>query len=291
MGCELCPRRCGADRASGEVGFCRQGADLRISRAALHPYEEPCISGDRGSGTVFFVGCTLRCLYCQNREISRSNTAGRVLTPEELGKILLDLQEKGAHNVNFVTPTHFTDQILASLATVKDRLQIPVVWNTSGYERIETLQSLEGWVDVYMPDLKYGSGELGEKYSAAPDYTERALSAIEEMVRQTGAPLFDGDGMLRRGVLVRHLVLPSHREDSIRLLRMLAERVDPQRILLSLMSQYTPDFAMDTPYKNLHRRLTSFEYQSVMKEAEALGFQGYMQARSSAQKAYTPDFE
>jgi putative pyruvate formate lyase activating enzyme len=213
------------------------------------------------------------------------------VSPQELGEILLSLQEQGAHNINFVTPTHFTDGILETLALVRDRLKIPVVWNTSVYERVETLRRLEGVVDIYMPDLKYGTEELGKRYSMAPDYAEAALAAIEEMARQAGRPVFDGEGMLLRGVLVRHLVLPSHREDSISVLRALAERVGTQSVLLSLMSQYTPDFAMDTPYGNLHRRLTTFEYQSVMREAERLGFEGFMQGRSSAKTDFTPDFE
>lgn len=289
-GCELCPRRCGANRGAGELGFCGQGSVMRIARAALHPFEEPCISGTKGSGTVFFVGCTLRCEYCQNRAISRSEAAGREIRARELGEILLDLQERGAHNVNFVTPTHFTDGIIETLNLIKDRLRIPVVWNTSGYERAETLKRLCGLVDIYLPDFKYAFEELGARYSLAPDYAETAAEAIKEMVRQTGAPQFDGDGMLKKGVIVRHLVLPAHRRESAEALRRLSETVNPQEILLSLMSQYTPEFALDSPHKNLHRRLTSFEYEAVVAEAEALGFSGYMQGRSSAKTEYTPDF-
>ncbi len=289
--CEWCPRRCGADRSMGERGFCGQGGEIRIARAALHPYEEPCISGTRGSGTVFFVGCTLGCVYCQNREISRSVKSGRAVSSAELGEILLSLQAEGAHNVNLVTPTHFTEGILEALEAVKSRLRIPVVWNTSGYERVETLRRLEGLVEIYMPDWKYASSELAADYSAAPDYPETVRAAIREMVRQTGAPRMGEDGLLRSGVMVRHLVLPAHREDSIAVLRALSETVAPSEILLSLMSQYTPEFSMDSPHKNLHRRLTTFEYQSVMREAERLGFEGYMQARTSAKTDYTPDFE
>ncbi|MBR2352964.1 MAG: radical SAM protein [Clostridia bacterium] len=288
--CELCPRRCGVNREAGELGFCGQGATMRIARAALHPFEEPSISGSRGSGTVFFVGCTLRCVYCQNRAISRSETAGRAISEEELAGILLELQEKGAHNINFVTPTHFTDPILRVLHSVKERLRIPVVWNTSGYERTETLRRLEGLVDVYLPDFKYAEEASAQRYSLAPGYPEVALGAIAEMVRQTGTPLFDGEGMLLRGTVVRHLILPGHRKESIAALRALADAVSPHEILLSLMSQYTPEFATDSPYRNLHRRLTSFEYDSVLREAQALGFSGYMQERSSAKTDYTPNF-
>ncbi len=288
--CELCPRRCKRDRTAGDLGFCGQGARMRIARAALHPYEEPCISGTRGSGTVFFVGCTLRCVFCQNRAISRSEAVGREIGEEELCQILLSLQEEGAHNINFVTPTHFTDSIIDALRAVKDRLTIPVVWNTSGYERVETLRRLEGLVDIYMPDFKYVTAELGERYSLAPDYAEVALAAIAEMVRQRGRPVWGEDGLLLSGVLVRHLVLPAHRGESIDALRRLSETVSPDAILLSLMSQYTPEFAKDAPYRNLHRRLTTFEYEAVLSEAERLGFDGYTQSRSSATRDYTPNF-
>ncbi len=289
-GCELCPRRCGIDRTAGKVGFCGQGNSMRIARAALHPFEEPSISGTHGSGTVFFVGCTLRCVYCQNRAISRSETVGREVSPEELGEMLLDLQKQGAHNINFVTPTHFTDKILETLQRIKAELTIPVVWNTSGYERVETLKRLRGFVDIYLPDFKYASGELGERYSSASDYSEVALAAIKEMAEQAGVPRFDEDGLLSQGVIVRHLVLPGHRTESIEALRRLSEAVHPNHILLSLMSQYTPEFATDSPHKNLHRKLTSFEYDAVLAEAQRLGFSGYMQARSSATREYTPEF-
>ena len=288
--CEICPRRCGVDREAGELGFCGQGGTARIARAALHPYEEPCISGTRGSGTVFFVGCTLHCIYCQNRAISRSESAGRAVGPEELGGIFLSLQEQGAHNVNLVTPTHFTEPIIRALESVKGRLTVPVVWNTSGYERVETLRRLCGLVDIYMPDFKYGDARLADAYSMAPDYAEVALSAIREMHRQIGSPRFGEDGMLRSGILVRHLVLPGHRKESMEALGRLAKAIPPEDILLSLMSQYTPEFAKDSPYKNLHRRVTTFEYEAVLAEAERLGLRGYMQARTSARTDYTPDF-
>ena len=212
------------------------------------------------------------------------------MSPEELGRIALDLQEEGAHNINFVTPTHFTDGIIEALEGIKGRLSVPVVWNTSGYERVETLQRLEGLVDIYLPDFKYSSSETGGRYSMSPDYSEVAPRAIAEMVRQTGAPVWNEEGLLQRGVIVRHLVLPGHRAESVETLRRLSETVSPKDILLSLMSQYTPEFAADSPYKNLHRRVTSFEYGSVLAEAERLGFAGYMQARASAKRDYTPDF-
>ena len=289
--CYLCPRLCGARREAGEYGFCAQGADMRISRADLHAFEEPVISGSRGSGTVFFAGCSLQCVFCQNKAISRAESdIGSVTSPKELADIMLMLEQKGAHNINLVTPTHFADKIAEALELVKHKLSIPVAYNSSGYERVETLRTFEGLVDIYMPDVKYASDELSARYSSAPDYAEYAYAAISEMVRQTGTPVFDVDGLLKRGTLVRHLVLPSHRSDSIEVLFRLARTVSPSEILLSLMSQYTPEFALDSDYKNLHRRLTAFEYDSVLKVAQELGFNGFSQKRTSASSKYTPDF-
>ncbi len=294
--CYLCPRLCGARREAGEYGFCSQGAQMRVARASLHMFEEPPISATRGSGTVFFSGCSLRCVFCQNRAISRSDCRsdnseiGREVSVDELCEIFFSLKEQGAHNINLVTPTHFADKIAIALARVKDKLLIPVVYNSSGYERVETLKMLDGLVDIYMPDMKYGTSECAERYSAAPDYVEVAVAAISEMFRQTGEPRFDQDGLLLRGTLVRHLVLPSHRKDSILALDTLAKAVPPDKILLSVMSQYTPEFSLDSPYENLHRRVTSFEYNSVVDHAASLGFNGFTQSRSSASASYTPDF-
>lgn len=281
---------CGADRDAGERGVCSQGSSVRISRAALHFYEEPPISGTRGSGTVFFSGCSMRCVFCQNRDISRSVDTGRILTPEELSRVFLRLQEEGAHNINLVTPTHFADKIAEALRLCRPYLSIPVVYNTSGYERVETLRTLEGLVDIYMPDFKYASRELAAKYSSAPDYPKVCVKAIGEMFRQTGEYIFGDDGMLKRGTLIRHLCLPSHRADSMNVFDILAAAVPPQKVLVSLMSQYTPEF-YDGEYKELRRRITSFEYESVLSHAKALGFDGFMQGRASASAVYTPDFE
>ncbi len=287
--CEWCPRMCRIDREAGQVGYCGGGALPRVARAALHPYEEPCISESRGSGTVFFVGCTLRCVFCQNSAISRGRL-GKEVTPAELCEIFLSLQAEGAHNINLVTPTHFAEGIIEALRQAGDRLTVPVVYNTSGYERVESLGRLKGLVDIYMPDFKYGSAELGGRYSSAPDYAEVAAEAIREMVSQVGRPRFDEAGLLTRGVMVRHLVLPGHRGDSMAVLQRLSELVDPEDVVLSLMSQYTPEFAADQPYKNLKRRITAFEYESVLDEARRLGFEGYMQGRASASKSFTPEF-
>ena len=288
--CYQCPRMCGTDRASGKTGICGQGEDIRICRAAPHMFEEPPISGTRGSGTVFFEGCSLRCVFCQNNAISRSKDKGQRVTPAELGDIFLRLQEEGVHNINLVTPTHFSSKVREALELVKKSLHIPVVYNTSGYERVEMLKGFEGLVDVYLPDFKYSSAELAKKYSHAEDYPAVAEAAIKEMYRQVGKYRFDGDGLLIRGLVVRHLVLPSGRKDSISVLNRLAAILPREDILLSLMSQYTPEFAIDSPYSELHRRVTTFEYNSVLAHAEALGFDGFMQSRSSATSVYTPEF-
>ena len=287
--CTICPRRCGANRAAGRTGFCGAGAALKAARAALHFWEEPCISGTRGSGTVFFSGCTLKCCFCQNYPISAEGL-GKEITVEHLAEIFLNLQAQGAHNINLVTPTHFADGIAEALRLARPELHIPVVYNTSGYEKVKTLQMLEGLVDIYMPDFKYMSPELSARYSAAPDYPAVATDALKEMFRQVGRPQFSPDGLLTRGVLVRHLVLPGCRADSLAVLRHLRTLFAPEDILLSLMSQYTPEFVADAPDRNLHRRLTRFEYESVAALARGLDFRGFFQERSSASAAYTPDF-
>ena len=289
MGCELCPRRCNAAREAGEVGYCKMPAEPLVARAALHPFEEPCISGTRGSGTVFFTGCSLGCVFCQNQDI-RGTERGRVFSPEALGELFLTLQEKGAHNINLVTPTHYADRIAEALTLVKARLAVPVVYNCGGYERVETLRMLDGLVEVYLPDFKYVSSELSGAYSAAPDYAEHATAALCEMVRQTGPVRFDGEGLMIRGVMVRHLVLPGSRADSIAVLDRIASTVGTADIRLALMRQYTPDFAPRSGPKALLRRVTSFEYDSVMAHAVSLGFDGYFQAKDSASAAYTPNF-
>ena len=287
--CQQCPRGCGADRARSERGFCGVPQTFLVARAALHPWEEPFLSGTGGSGTVFFCGCNLRCVYCQNRVISRGE-AGRELTSAQLEDVMLRLAQAGAHNINLVTPSHYALELVPLLRRVKPRLGIPVVYNCGGYESVETLRALEGLVDIYLPDFKYYSSELSARYSAAPDYFEVASAALGEMLRQTGAPVLSSEGLLQRGTVVRHLVLPSCRKDSIALLHALSEGFGTDSLWLSLMSQYTPEFALDTPYRELHRRVTSFEYESVRQEALRLGFGGCMQDREAASADYTPDF-
>lgn len=291
--CKLCPRQCNIDRERG-LGYCRETDTLRVARIAPHFFEEPPISSVRGSGTVFFCGCSLRCVFCQNRDISRGGDVGEELSEDELYSRIVALLESGVHNLNLVTPTHFSHRIAPLLEKLKASgdLRVPVVYNTSGYERVETLRRLDGLVDIYLPDFKYFSSELSARYSSAPDYKDVATAALAEMLSQRGRYRYSEDSeLLESGVVVRHLVLPSHRKDSISVLRYIAATFGTDDLLLSLMSQYTPEFALDTPYKNLHRKVTSFEYDSVCKEAERLGFDGFFQSRSSASASYTPDFK
>lgn len=290
MRCNQCPRQCNVERNASDVGFCGVPYTFLVARAARHLWEEPPISGKNGSGTVFFAGCNLRCVFCQNFEVSH-HALGKPMRTEELTDCILRLQDEGAHNINFVTPSHYTLQLARLLETLKPRLRVPVVWNSSAYESPETLRHLEGLVDIYLPDCKYYSATLSEAYSQAPDYFSVALLAIREMLRQSGNPVFDPQtGMLQSGTVVRHLVLPGCRKDSIALLQALSEALDVSHFLLSLMNQYTPDFAMHCPHPNLHRRLTSFEYQSVLATAQQLGFTGFSQDASAASAAFTPTF-
>lgn len=291
--CTLCPRQCNTDRSEA-LGYCGQQDGIRVARIAPHFFEEPPISASHGSGTVFFCGCSLGCVFCQNKDISRSNSSGELLSEGDLYSRIVALLESGVHNLNLVTPTHFVHRLAPMLERLKANgdLRVPVVYNTSGYERVETLRRLDGLVDIYLPDFKYFSNELSARYSAAPDYREIATAALSEMLSQRGRYRYSDDGeLLLSGVVVRHLVLPSHRKDSIDVLRHIAATFGTDDLLLSLMSQYTPDFALDTPYPELHRRVTSFEYSSVCKEAERLGFDGFFQSRASASADFTPNFK
>ena len=287
--CMLCPRKCGVDREGGTHGACHTGATVLVARAAPHHFEEPPISGTRGSGTVFFAGCSLRCIFCQNKDISRGGV-GTPTSESELEALLLALADTGVHNLNFVTGTHYTDRIARVLTRIKPRLNIPVVWNSSGYESPKTLRLLEGLVDIYLPDYKYFSSELSLSLSGVANYREVALEALAEMYRQVGAIRYAQDGMLQKGMIVRHLVLPGLKEDTAAVLRSLAQALPTSHILLSLMRQYTPDFAPPNAPKHLLRRLTSFEYDKALALAKALGFEGFTQGKEAASAAFTPDF-
>ena len=289
--CTICPRLCGVDRARGEAGFCRCGVLPVVSRCAPHLWEEPPISGTRGSGALFLAGCNLRCIFCQNRAISHE-PVGRAVTEEELGEMLLRLADTGVHNLNLVTPTHHTPTLARILEKVKPRIDIPIIWNSSGYELPETLSMLEGLVDVFLPDFKYASSEIAAAYSKAPDYPTRAAAALDAMYRLVGPVRFDGEGMICRGMIIRHLVLPGCRRDSMEVLRRIAQMFDPATVRVSILRQYTPDFLEpSSPHKNLRRRVTEFEYASVLEEADRLGLIGYRQGKEAATADFTPDFE
>lgn len=292
--CTLCPRMCRVNR-SIQTGYCGCPDHVIAARAALHHWEEPCISGDPqkagGSGTVFFSGCTLRCCFCQNHTIS-SGRFGTPLTVSQLGEVFLRLQDQGAYNINLVTATQYLPDIIKALDSVRHKLHIPVVYNCGGYERTETLKALEGYVDIYLPDLKYHSQELSSRYSNASDYFAAASAAVKEMVRQTGELLWDGQKkLLKRGTIIRHMVLPGCRKDSIELLHWIKNTLPSGHYLISLLSQYTPGFSSES-HPEINRRITSFEYQSVVDAAIELGLsEGYMQEKSSAKEEYTPSFQ
>lgn len=289
--CLMCPRGCAVDRNSGERGFCGASNEYIIGSADLHFWEEPCISGRDGSGTIFFSGCNLRCVFCQNRDISRS-VAGKRYTEDELIAKMLELQSRGAHNINLVTATPYAFFIARTLEKAKkEGLSIPIVYNCGGYESLDTLRALDGLIDVYLPDFKYFDEDLARSYSAAPDYARVAGEAICEMHRQVGKLVLDEKGMAMRGLIVRHLVLPACREDSKAVLKYISEILSASDVTLSLMRQYTPDFADADAPKNLKRRLTSFEYEDVLNYALSLGFDGFSQGRESAKKEFTPRFD
>lgn len=291
MGCELCPRDCHADRAAKETGYCGETAQPRLARAALHMWEEPCISGKTGSGTVFFTGCSLKCIFCQNASIA-SSLVGKPVSIERLAQIFMELEAQGACNINLVTPTHFVPPIASALELAKkDGLQLPIVYNTGGYEKTETLRMLEGLVDIYLPDFKFVSSRLSSRYSNAPDYFEIAGSALAEMFRQVSTPVFSEEtGLMKRGVIVRHLLLPRHLADSKRVVKYLYETYG-STIYISLMSQYTPiRFFSDRP--ELNRRVSHKEYRELVDYCLSLGVENaFIQEGETASESFIPPFD
>lgn len=290
-GCYLCPRNCGVRRAEGQAGYCGvAGAGILGARAALHLWEEPCISGESGSGTVFFSGCPLRCVYCQNYQIARADV-GRAITVERLAEIFLELAEQGAANINLVTPTHYTPEIIQAVCLARAQgLQLPIVYNCGGYEKVETLRQLQGIVDVYLTDFKYSQAEPAARYSGAPDYPQVAVAALEEMVRQTGAPVFDQNGLLCRGVIVRHLLLPGWLENAKGVVRQVFERYGNQ-VYLSLMSQYTP-LPQIKPWPELDRTVPQEEYEELLDYAIGLGVENaFIQEGEAASESFIPAFD
>ncbi len=285
--CTLCPRRCGAvrDQNSGE-GVCAMPDTMILARAALHHWEEPSLSGTRGSGTVFFSGCPLQCVYCQNHAISQGR-AGQPVSPARLREIFQELVAQGAHNINLVNPGHYSHGILKALETP---LPVPVIWNSSGYDRPSTLQALEGFVSVYLPDFKYPDADAAARYSGAGDYPEVARAAIREMVRQTGPYERDADGLLRRGVIIRHLLLPGRVESAKAVMDWIAETFPVGTVLFSLMSQYTPLYRANQ-FPELSRPLRGSEVRAAIRYMEALGLEGYVQEQASATGDFIPAFD
>ncbi len=288
MICTLCPRKCGAQRTwTAGSGYCRMPAAPVVARAALHQWEEPPISGKNGSGTIFFSGCSLGCVFCQNEEISHRDF-GKAVTVERLGEISGELVAQGAHNINFVNPTHYAHVVWELLERYP--LPVPAVWNSGGYDRVETLRSLEGKIHIYLPDLKYLDAEPARRYSAAPDYPEVAAAAIREMVRQTGPCVFGEDGLLKRGVIVRHLVLPGQLPAAKRVMDWVAAEFAPGTVLFSLMSQYTP-WGRAAEFPEIDRPLRRGEARATEEYMRNLGLEGFCQEQGSASRAYTPVFD
>lgn len=288
MRCNICPRKCNIDRFVS-FGACGVGDKIKVAKIMEHMWEEPCISGTRGSGAIFFSGCNLKCVYCQNRDISHDKL-GYDLTIEALASKMLMLQDKGVHNINLVTPTHYSDKIRLAIDLVRDRLHIPIVYNTSGYELDTEIDKMAGYVDVFLTDIKYFDTEASKKYSGASNYYEVAKKAFASMLKIAPNCEFDENGIMQRGVILRHLVLPTLRKDSIKILEDVSHSFDVSKFKLALMCQYTPDFCPDT-FKEIKRRITTFEYNSVVDTAIRLGYDGYIQDISSSNKIYTPNFK
>ena len=287
--CNLCPRACNIDRNTA-LGVCQVSAKVKVARAALHFWEEPCISGNNGSGAVFFSGCSLHCVFCQNEEISHGKV-GQEITIEELAGLYMDLQNQGANNINLVTGTHYIPQIVESVTIARKKgLNIPIIYNTSGYETVESLRLLEGIVNTYLPDFKYMDNSLALKYSHAKDYPDVAKEAIAEMVRQCGKPKFDNNGFIKSGVIVRQLLLPGHVKDAKSIVKYLYETFG-DRIYISMMSQYTPMPHIASKYPELNRRVTKREYDILINYAIDLGVENaFIQDRAVAKESFIPEF-
>lgn len=291
-GCKICPRECNVDRKNGQTGVCGvAGAGIYGARAALHMWEEPCISGENGSGTVFFSGCPLRCVYCQNYKIARAEI-GKPVTVERLSEIFLELQnEKHAENINLVTPTHYTPEIIQAVNIARaNGLTLPIAYNCSGYEKVETLKMLDGMVDIYLTDFKYVDKNMASRYSKAPDYPEVVKAALAEMVRQTGEPQFDERDMMKRGVIVRHLLLPGYMENAKKVVEYVYETYGDQ-VFLSLMNQYTP-LPQVEEFPEINRRVTEEEYEELVDYAIEIGVEnGFIQEGETAEESFIPAFD
>lgn len=288
--CTLCPRECKINRNQGLKGYCKETVAIVAARAALHYWEEPCISGVQGSGAIFFSGCAMGCVFCQNKNIA-NGSIGKEITIERLVEIFFELKEQGANNINLVTASHYVPQIITAIKLAKEKgFDLPFVYNCSGYEKTETIQLLEGYIDVYLPDMKYYEDEIAMRYSKAKHYFSYASKAIEEMVRQVGEPEFDEHGLMRKGVIVRHLQLPNHIEDSKKVIKYLYEKYG-NRIFISIMNQFTPLSGLEG-YPEINRKLTTKEYDELVDYAIDLGVEnGFIQEGETAEESFIPEFD
>lgn len=289
--CTICPRECKINRLSGELGNCKASDKIEIALVSKHMYEEPCISGENGSGTIFFSHCNLHCMYCQNYEISQNIKKGKEITIEELANIMIKQQENKAENINLVTPTMYAFQIKQAIKIAKEKgLKIPIIYNSNGYEKIETLKYLEGYIDVYLPDLKYYSNKLAEKYSKVPNYFENSTKAILEMIRQVGTPKFDERGIIKQGVMIRHLVLPNYMQNTKNILKWIKQNI-PKEIYINIMAQYFPTYKAKED-SLINRKLTIREYKEIEEYFYSLNFEnGYIQELGEHEEEYVPKWE
>lgn len=287
--CTICPHNCKINRNNGQIGRCRSGDKVKIALASVHNYEEPCISGKNGSGTIFFSNCNLSCIYCQNYKISQLGK-GYELSVEELANIMLKQQEKGVNNINLVTPTMYVYQIIEAIKIARKRgLKIPIIYNTNGYENVKTIQDLNGYVDIYLPDLKYYSNELSKKYSKIDNYFKYATEAIKEMYKQVGSPIFDENGIIKKGLIIRHLVLPNHLQNSKHILKWIKENM-PEDTYVSVMAQYFPTYKAKED-NLINRKLNKKEYREIEEFLYTLNLEnGYMQELGEHEEEYVPNF-
>ena len=288
--CEICPHKCKIDRTKNQVGRCKSKDTVKLALASIHNFEEPCISGRNGSGTVFFSNCNLSCEFCQNYEISQQGL-GKEISIERLAEIFIEQQSRGADNINLVSPTSYAVQIIEAIKIAKNNgLKIPIIYNTNGYENIETLKLLEGYIDIYLPDLKYAENDLAKKYSKIENYFEIATSAIKEMYRQVGENEYDESGIIKKGIIIRHLILPNHTENSKKVLKWIAENM-PKNITVSVMAQYFPTYKAKE-IKDINRKITKYEYQKIENYLYSLDLEnGYIQEMGNNEEIYVPKWE
>ena len=288
--CKICPHNCGVNRLNGNIGRCKSNGNIKLAMASIHNFEEPCISGENGSGTVFFSNCNMNCVFCQNYKISHQGL-GREISIEELAEIFIDEQNKNAENINLVTPTMYVYHIIEAIKIAKNKgLKIPIVYNSNGYENVETIKKLKGYIDIYLPDLKYYDDDLAFKYSGVKNYFENATSAIKEMYNQVGSPVLDENGMMKKGLIIRHLVLPNNLQNSKDVLKWINDNID-KKVFVSVMAQYFPtNKAKDFP--EINRKLTKEEYEEIENYLYSLDLDnGYIQELGEHEEEYVPDFE